>query len=463
VTVTLTNGLGGSQDWLAFAATGAANGSYLQFTYVGAGVTTRTWTVTAPSTPGTYEFRLFKQGSFVRLATSPAVTVTGPPAPSPTLTVNTTTATAGNPVTVTLTNGPGGASDWLALAASSAPDTSYVQSVTVGAGVTTRTWTVNMPSTPGTYEFRLFLDGGFTRAATSPAITVGAAPAGGPELTVSTTTATFGASVTVTLTNGLGGSTDWLAFAATGASNNSYLQFTYVGAGVTTRTWTVTVPSTAGTYEFRLFKQGTFTRIATSPTVTVVTPPDPVLTVNTTTALAGSPVTVTLAGGHGGAQDWLSLAAVGSSNNAYLQFTYVGAGVTTRTWTVTMPSTPGQYEFRLFKSGTFIRLATSPAVTVTAPPPPVLTVSTTTAAAGESVTVTLTNGLGGNTDWLAFAPTGAADNGYVYWTYVGAGVTTRTWTVTMPAAPGTYEFRLYKQASFVRIATSPPVAATGGN
>jgi hypothetical protein len=74
--------------------------------------------------------------------------------------------------------------------------------------------------------------------------------------------------------------------------------------------------------------------------------------------------------------------------------------------------------------------------------------------------VTLTNGLGGTTDWLAFAPVGAANNSYVQFTYVGAGVTTRTWTVTMPSTPGTYEFRLFRMASFVRIATSPPVVST---
>jgi hypothetical protein len=30
-----------------------------------------------------------------------------------------------------------------------------------------------MPTTPGTYEFRLFLENGYTRAATSPPVTVG--------------------------------------------------------------------------------------------------------------------------------------------------------------------------------------------------------------------------------------------------------------------------------------------------
>jgi hypothetical protein len=42
----------------------------------------------------------------------------------------------------------------------------------VGSGVTARDWTVTMPSAPGTYEFRLFLNNGYTRAATSPPVTV---------------------------------------------------------------------------------------------------------------------------------------------------------------------------------------------------------------------------------------------------------------------------------------------------
>ena len=225
---------------------------------------------------------------------------------------------------------------------------------------------------------------------------------------------------------------------------------------MTTRTWTVTA-ATAGQYEFRLFQGGGFTRLATSPTVNVTSSGPPSLTVSASTVTAGQSVTVTLNNGPGNALDWLAFAPVGAANNSYVQFTYVGGGVTSRTWTVTAPATPGQYEFRLFLNGGFTRLATSPAVTVAAPPPPVLTVSTTSASPGQSVTVTLTNGEGGATDWLAFAATGSANNVYVTWIYVGAGVTTRTWTVTMPPTPGTYEFRLFKQATFIRLATSPIV------
>ena len=102
---------------------------------------------------------------------------------------------------------------------------------------------------------------------TSNAVTFTVTPA--PTLTVNTMTVARGGSVTVTLTGGLGGATDWFAFAAAGAPDNNYLQWTYVGAGVTTRTWTITVPNTAGTYQFRLFLNDGFTRAATSPTVTV--------------------------------------------------------------------------------------------------------------------------------------------------------------------------------------------------
>jgi subtilisin family serine protease len=807
VTVTLTNGLGGSMDWLALAATSAADSSYIQTTYVGTGVTTRTWTVTLPSTTGTYEFRLFTNG-YARVATSPAITVLPPapvvssispvslpagaapftltvngsnflassvvrwngsdrattfvnatqlranistsdiatvgtaqvtvfnPAPGggvstprpfsitdpPTLAVNTTNAAGGSPVTVTLGNSSGSSMDWLALALTGAPDNSYLQSSYVGAGVTSRTWTATMPSTAGTYEFRLFTNG-YTRLATSPAVTVTAppssvptltsiapnhilagtpgltltvngsnfvstsvvrwngsdrattyvnaaqiratitaadlasvttasvavftpAPGGGlsaalpflvdppPALSVDTTSAPGATPVTVTLTNGLGGSLDWLAFAATSAGDSSSIQTTYVGTGVTTRTWTVTLPSTTGTYEFRLFTNG-YTRLATSPAITVL-PPAPVvssispatmsagaapftLTVNGSNFVTGSvvrwngsdrattfvnstqvraaisasdianigtaqvtvfnpapgggvsaprpfsitqpptlavssnnvaggaSVTVTLANGSGSSSDWMALAASTAPDTSYLLSTYVGTGITSRTWTVTMPTTPGTYEFRLLTNG-YTRLTTSPAVTVTPPPspipvvtslsptgvlagtagltltvngssfvsssvvrwngsdrattyvsalqlratitpadlattttasvtvftpapgggssaaasftvdpPPVLTVNTTNPPGGTPVTVTLTNGTGGPSDWMALASATSPNTSYIVTTYVGAGVTSRTWTATIPTTPGTYEFRLFVNGTYTRVATSPTI------
>jgi hypothetical protein len=169
---------------------------------------------------------------------------------------------------------------------------------------------------------------------------------------------------------------------------------------------------------------------------------------------------VTLAGGAGGPLDWLALAAVGAPDTSYVQYTYVGAGVTTGTWTVLMPAAGGTYEFRLFVGGAYTRGSTSVAVIVQAAPPPTMTVSTTAAAPGSPITVTLTNGAGGSSDWIALALVGAPATSYVQYTYVGAGVTTRTWTVAAPATPGQYEFRLFPNNGYTVAATSPRVTVS---
>ena len=631
VTATLTNGFGGAGDWLALAQVGSSDKSYVTYTYVGSGVTTRTWTVTMPSTSGQYEFRLFLNNGYTRAATSPAVTVdaslnpvpkvtsispvsapAGSPAftltvtgtgfvsssvvqwngsarpttfvsstqvqaaigaadiaaagsatiavfsPTPggglsnaasftitgplTLTVSATSVAPGASVTATLSNGTGGPAAWLALASTSAPYTSYVTYVYVGNGVTNRTWTVAMPSTTGTYEFRYFPDNGYTPTAISPTITVSGppppppvlsslspaaataggagftltatgssltnasvvrwngsdrattfvsasqvrasiaaadiastgtasvtvftpAPGGGtsaalsfiistpPVLAVNATSVPAGSSVTVTLTNGLGGSGDWLAFAPTSAANNSYAAFTYVGGGVTTRTWTVTTPATAGTYEFRLFLNNGYTRAATSPavTVTAVAAPAPVAT-SLSPGLA-------IAGGGG-----FSLTVNGSGFAASSVVNWNGSPRTTTFVSSTQlraailagdVASIGSAQVSVFTPSP--GGGTSAALAFSIVPAPTLSVSTTSTAPGTSVTVTLTGGLGGASDWLALAATSAPNTSYLAYTYVGNGVTTRTWTVTMPQTTGTYEFRLFLNNGYTRAATSPAV------
>ena len=86
---------------------------------------------------------------------------------------------------------------------------------------------------------------------------------------------------------------------------------------------------------------------------------------------------------------------------------------------------------------------TSAALIVTLDPPPSLTVSAISVAPSTAVTTTLANGFGGANDWLALAATGSPLTSYISFTYVGSGVTNRTWTVTMPSAAGQYEFRLF--------------------
>ncbi len=457
VTATLTNGYGSWWDWLGLFPAGAPDTGYLQWTYVGSGVTDRTWTVAMPSTAGAYEFRLYVNDA--RAATSPPITVDPTVNPTPSIQSLSPAAAAvgGAPFTLTVSGDKFVSASVVRWNGSNRP-TTFVSATqlraTIGAADIAAPGTalvsVSTPA-PGGGE--------------SSSLTFAIQPP--PALTVGSASVTAGASVTVTLTNGFGGVTDWLALAASGSPNNSYVQYVYVGTGITTRTWTVAIAS-PGTYEFRLFLNGGYTLAATSPAVTVssasTTPPpggSPALSVNATTVPAGAPITVTLTDGYGGGTDWLAFAATTAPNGSYLRYTYVGAGVTTRTWTVTAPSTPGTYEFRLFLNNGYTRAATSPPVTVQAPTTtPTLTVSATSVAPGTNVTVTLHDGYGGSWDWLSLSAAGSSAQSYLRYTYVGGGVTTRTWTVPMPTTPGSYEFRLYLDNSYTVAARSPVITVT---
>jgi RHS repeat-associated protein len=181
---------------------------------------------------------------------------------------------------------------WLALAEVGAPDTSYLQSISVPAGGAFD-WNPTMPSTPGNYEFRLFENGGFNRVETSATVTVAAAQSPPPPtLHVSATQANAGQSVSTTVFNTPGNPYDWFALATVGAPNNSYLQWAYVNT--TGGTWQVNMPGTPGDYEFRLFINNGYTRVATSSAVTVpATSNVPLpLDVSATLVYAGDSITV---------------------------------------------------------------------------------------------------------------------------------------------------------------------------
>src|SRR5713101_2270998 len=198
-----------------------------------------------PTTAGTYEFRLFLNNGSTPAATSPPITVTSGPNPVPVLTSLSPNGTAVGAASFTLAaTGSGFVAASVVRWNGANRPTTFVSSTQLQGTI---------PATDlaaiGTAQVTVFspTPGGGTSAALP--FTVG----GSPSLTVSASSVQAGAPATVTLTNGFGGSTDWLALAATSAPNTSYPLWTYVGAGVTSRTWTVTMPTTASTYEFRLF------------------------------------------------------------------------------------------------------------------------------------------------------------------------------------------------------------------
>jgi len=462
ITATVTDGPGGVGEILAIAKVTDPDSTFSSYVFVDGGATTFNWTINAPATEGDYEFRLLAT-DYTRLATSPTVVIGPVSTPDPaTLSVSATDVEAGDAVTVTLADGPGGSSDWMTLAKVGDPASAIIDYVFLPAGTTSFDWTVSMPLTPGAYEFRLLENGSYNIVATSAAVNVAEPPDIGPEtLTVATTTASVGETVAVTLTNGPGGNGEWLALAKTTDPDDTFVDWTYVTSGATTFNWAAVMPA-EGDYEFRMFLASSYTRVATSATVVVgpAPAPEPVLTVSATAAAPGDSVTVTLTDGPGGLGELLAFAKTTDPDTTFSNYTFVSAA--TFSWTLTMPSTPGDYEFRLLQND-YTSLAVSPTIVVSQPvvtDPPALTVSTNVVEPGASVMVSLADGPGGSNDWMTLAKVGDPASAFVTYTFLPSGATSFDWTVTMPAQPGDYEFRLLENGSYTVVATSEAVTVS---
>src|SRR5207248_5950506 len=86
----VTNGPGNAHDWIAVFPSGAADTGYVDWKYLNntrtapaTGLTNATVTFTMPATAGMYEIRLYANDTYVRVATSPTITVGSPPPPPP--------------------------------------------------------------------------------------------------------------------------------------------------------------------------------------------------------------------------------------------------------------------------------------------------------------------------------------------------------------------------------------------
>src|SRR5439155_8941359 len=220
-----------------------------------------------------------------------------------------------------------------------------------------------------------------------------------PRLTVSASSVQVGSPVTATLTGSSGGDGDWLALAASSAPDTSYLQFTYVGTGVTSRTWTVTMPGTAGIYEFRLFLASTYNRAATSPPVTVTGSFNPVPAASSlfpTHAPAGSPAFTLTVNGNS-----FIASSVVQWNGAPRATTFVSETQVRASIAASDLASSGtaQVAVQTPTPGG----GTSSALSFTIDPPPRLTVDRKSVAPGASVTMTLVGSSGAVGDWLALA------------------------------------------------------------
>src|SRR5205823_2099739 len=83
---------------------------------------------------------------------------------------------------------------------------------------------------------------------------------------------------------------------------------------------------------------------------------------------------------------------------------------------------------------------------------------------GSLVTVTMVNGPGNPTDWVAMYPVGAPDDAPVDWSFLNGtrtapatGLTSATVSFMMPTTAGIYQARFFPHNTYAVLATSAPI------
>lgn len=286
-------------------------------------------------------------------------------------------------------------------------------------------------------------------------------------------------SVQVKLEHGPGNARDWVGLYPTGATSDfDPLDWKYLdgahevpSAGVRTSTLTFRMPSQPGTYHVRLFRDNSYTRVAVSPTITVVSTPVALTVLGSTTVNGFSKVQVSVTQGPGNLTDWVGLYASASSDTEYISWQYMNGtrtppttGMTSATLTFSMPNVAGTYTFRFFPLNSYLRLATSATVTVANVTPTVTAVVPGPVSPGASVLVQVANGPGNVRDWVGLYRVGDPNSALRDWKYLSgtrtppaSGLGSASLTFTMPTSPGSYEFRLFSNGTYDLVATSPPV------
>ena len=466
------NGPGSRYDWVALAPVG---GSHVDWQYLSgtrtppaSGLTTALLTFTMPTTQGSYEFRLYANDGYTLLAKSPTITValTDPVMKvTPTsLAFGNVTPGAGANLALTVTNIGVGTLVGSASVSGSPFSIVGTPSYSLGAGASATLMVRFAPAAAGDFTGTVTLSG-----AAGASVALSGRGASPPSVTPSATAVAPGASVQVRVENGPGSRYDWVALAPVGGSHVDwqYLSGTRTppASGLTTALLTFTMPTTQGSYEFRLYANDGYTLVAKSPTISVALT-DPVMKVTPTSLAFGN---VTPGAGANLALTVTNIGVgtlVGSASVSGSPFSIVGtpsyslgAGASATLMVRFAPAAAGDFTGTVTLSGA---AGASVALSGRGASPPSVTPSATAVAPGASVQVRVENGPGSRYDWVALAPVGGS---HVDWQYLSgtrtppaSGLTTALLTFTMPTTQGSYEFRLYANDGYTLVAKSPTIS-----
>lgn len=484
------------RDWIGLFPTGAGADAFLDWKFVNC---TRSATVavasgscsfTAPALAGPYEVRLYSNNGS-NLLNQASVTVAAPV--QGTLSASPASVAASSSVTVSWSGITPSVKDWIGLYANSSAGASsfllwsYTSSCTHtpgGSALASGSCTFAMPTTAGsTYEFRLFSNDGDTRLATSNTVTV--TPPASATLSVSPSQVAPGAATTVTWASiPAPAAKDWIGlYMNDTAADSAFIDWKYVscarttGAAQASGSCAFTAPTLPGTtYQFRLFANDSFTRLATAGPLVVSNGGVGSVGVSPTSVAQGGTVTFSWSAlNPATSRDWIGLYPSGAGPEAFLDWKYVNC---TRAATVSVasgscgfvaPATAGTYEVRLFTNDSFSQVGTSQQFAVTPQAGPSMGAMPFLVNRGGTITVTWAD-LPNPTalDWIGLYPVGATATNFVEWKYVscshaaGSAAANGSCTFTAPTNSGMYELRLYANDGFSLVVSSNQITVTSG-
>jgi hypothetical protein len=154
-------------DWIGLYRVDSDNGEYLWWRYTN-GAPTGSFNLSAPETPGQYQFRYLRNDGYDDAARSNTIVVNGS---TDVLTASPATVRTGQRVTVHWTAVGGTASDWIGLFPVDGSSTDYIW-WTYTSGAASGSVTMTVRGRPGSYEFRYFPSDGFTSVARSNTVTI---------------------------------------------------------------------------------------------------------------------------------------------------------------------------------------------------------------------------------------------------------------------------------------------------
>ncbi len=257
ITVKYSGAPGNAKDWIGFYKVGSADNGYISYQYLN-GNKSGSLAFKAPE-PGAYNFRMFENDGYKLLATSNNLVA----AYSASLTAK--LDASGENITVTYSMGPGNAKDWIGIYKVGAADNGYISyqylNGNKNGSLTFKAPAVSNVPQVGTYNFRMFVNDGYTLLATSNEIVIG-------QSTYNLTATLSGGNITVTYSGAPGNARDWIGIYKVGAADNGYISYQYLN-GKKSGSLNFTAPTTAGSYNFRMFVNDGYTLLATSNEVVI--------------------------------------------------------------------------------------------------------------------------------------------------------------------------------------------------